>query len=31
MQQRFDWQEPAQAYRALYQTLLALTAAPLRF
>jgi len=31
MQQRFDWREPAQAYRALYQSLLAPTAAPLRF
>jgi starch synthase len=34
MQQRFDWQEPAQAYRALYQRLLGRTtspAAPLRF
>jgi len=28
MQQRFDWQEPAQTYRALYQSLLGPTAAP---
>jgi len=28
MQQRFDWQEPAQAYRALYQSLLDPTSSP---
>jgi len=28
MQQRFDWQEPAHTYRALYQRLLAPVAAP---